>query len=54
MADLEIRLRCTNCRAYRAFERQGPNTVRCAECDKRHSTDSLHAVEPDEEPDFDD
>ena len=53
MADLEIRLRCTNCRAYRDFERQrGSQAVRCAECGKRHSTDSLHAVAPGEEPTF--
>ena len=55
MADLEIRLRCTNCRAFTDFERQpGKDAVKCAECGKRHSSDSLHAVEPGEEPVFED
>ena len=55
MDELEIRLRCTGCRAYRDFERQpGARAVRCADCGKRHSTDSLHAVAPGEAPDFDD
>lgn len=55
MADLEIKLRCTNCRAYRDFDRQhGKEAVKCVVCGKRHSTDSLHAVEPGEEPRFDD
>ena len=53
MDDLEIKLRCTNCRAYREFEpKPGTQAVRCAECGKRHSRDSLHAIEPGEEPDF--
>lgn len=55
MADLEIKLRCTNCRAYRNFTRKaGTGAVKCAVCGKRHSTDSLYAVEPGEEPTFDD
>ena len=55
MAALEIKLRCTNCRAYRDVERKhGTRAVACATCGKRHSTDSLHAVEPDEEPTFED
>jgi hypothetical protein len=55
MADLEIKLRCTNCRAYRDFSRRAETqAVTCAECGKRHSTDSLHAVEPGEEPTFED
>ena len=55
MADLVILLRCTGCRAYRAFERTdwGTAVVRCADCGKRHSTDSLHAVDPDDPPAFD-
>ena len=53
MADLEIKLRCTNCRAYRDFSRRAETqAVTCAECGKRHSTDSLYAVGPDEEPEF--
>lgn len=47
MTDLEIRLRCTACEAYRAFDRErGSRVVRCAHCGKRHSVDSLHAVDP--------
>ncbi|MFB6360582.1 MAG: hypothetical protein ABEH59_04600 [Halobacteriales archaeon] len=56
MDDLEIRLRCTGCEAYRTFERpeRGTNVVTCADCGKRHSTDSLHAVDPADPPSFDD
>lgn len=55
MADLEILLRCTGCRAYRTYERRegSKHVVRCAECGKRHSTDSLHAVDPADPPAFD-
>ena len=55
MADLEILLRCTGCRTYRAFERgdRATKVVRCSTCGKRHSTDSLHAVDPDDPPAFD-
>ncbi len=53
MADLEIVLRCTRCRDYTEFERVGDTVVRCVDCRKRHSTDSLHAIEPGEEPSFD-
>lgn len=55
MPDLEIRLRCTNCRAFRPFDRGGGSkrVVYCAECGKRHSVDSLHAVDPNDPPAFD-
>jgi hypothetical protein len=55
MGELEILLRCTGCGAYRPFERGGRGTsvVTCADCGKRHSTDSLHAVDPDDLPAFD-
>lgn len=49
MDDLEIQLRCTDCRVFRAFERVSENVVRCIECGKRHSTDSLHAVSEGDE-----
>lgn len=49
MDDLEIKLRCTGCRGFQEFERVGENVVRCVECGKRHSTDSLHAVSEDDE-----
>ena len=54
MDELVIRLRCVSCRAYRPFDRDPdrPTVVRCAACGRRHSTDSLHAVAPDERPDF--
>lgn len=56
MADLEIRLRCTDCRAFRPFDREAGNTrvVSCGSCGKRHSVDSLHAVDPADMPAFDD
>ena len=53
MAELRIALRCTKCRAFTEFEREGTSAVRCDVCGKRHSTDSLHAVEEGEEPTFD-
>lgn len=52
MADLRIVLRCTDCRAYTEFNRVDETVVRCRDCGKRHSTDSLHAIEPGEEPNF--
>lgn len=53
MTDLQIKLKCTGCRAYRDFDRVGDRVVRCDVCGKRHSTDSLHAVAEDEEATFD-
>lgn len=54
MTDLEIRLRCTGCREFRPYERDAGNkrVVFCAACGKRHSVDSLHAVDPDDMPAF--
>lgn len=54
MADLEILLRCTGCRDFRPFDRTAGSkrVVRCSECGKRHSVDSLHAVDPDDLPPF--
>jgi len=52
--EFQIRLKCTECRAYRDFERDGESVVRCADCGKRHSTDSLYAIEPGEEAAFED
>lgn len=54
MAELEILLRCTGCRAYRPFDRgdRTKRVVRCADCRKRHSVDSLRAVDPDDPPPF--
>lgn len=53
MDDLRIVLRCTGCRAYTGFERVGEAAVKCEDCGKRHSTDSLHAVAPGEDPAYD-
>lgn len=54
MTEFTIRLRCTACEGYRDFDRErGSQVVRCADCGKRHSTDSLHAVEPHELPEED-
>ncbi|MFB6354793.1 MAG: hypothetical protein ABEJ92_11995 [Halobacteriales archaeon] len=54
MGELEILLRCTGCEDYRPFERpkRGSSVVVCADCGKRHSTDSLRAVDPDDLPPF--
>ncbi len=49
MTEFLIRLDCTQCGAYREFEREpGTDSVKCAVCGKRHSADSLHALAPDE------
>lgn len=55
MDELEILLRCTACRDYQPFDRGSGSkrVVSCAECGKRHSVDSLHAVDPDDPPSFD-
>lgn len=44
MNELAVKLRCTGCRTFRDFERVSEHVVRCGVCEKRHSTDSLHAV----------
>lgn len=56
MTELEIRLRCTKCREYTAFTRDSMSSsvVRCDHCGKRHSTDSLFAIEDGETPEFPD
>lgn len=43
--ELPLRLNCTACHAFREYDRDG-NVATCAECGKRHSTDSLYAVVP--------
>ena len=43
--DLAIRLACTRCHGFTEWTKDGENAVRCANCKKKHSTDSLHAVE---------
>lgn len=55
MADLEIRLRCTDCLTFRAFDRdaESKRVVAWAACGTRHSVDSLHAIDPDDPPAFD-
>lgn len=49
--DLVVVLQCTRCEQLREFERDkktsdGKWLVNCAECGKRHSSDSLTMVEP--------
>jgi uncharacterized Zn finger protein len=36
-----IRLQCTACGELTRFTKEGETTVKCRECGKRHSTDSL-------------
>ncbi len=49
MTEFLIRLDCTKCGSYREFDReQGTDSVKCAECGKRHSADSLHALDPND------
>jgi hypothetical protein len=39
-------LDCTRCEEFHAFEREQENVVRCENCGKRHSNDSLYDVPP--------
>lgn len=51
MTEFLIRLDCTNCGTFREFDRErGKDAVKCAVCGKRHSSDSLHALDPSEVP----
>jgi uncharacterized Zn ribbon protein len=40
-------LNCTACRAFREYEREQENVVRCYVCGKRHSDNSLQVADPD-------
>ena len=44
-----IRLNCTGCGAFTEWESESEEVVRCADCGKRHSRDSLHMVNPRKE-----
>lgn len=47
---MESRLNCTSCGLFRQFSRKRDDpksVVRCDECGKRHSTDSLFMIDPD-------
>lgn len=41
MINDDIVLECTRCEADRDYERESDTVVRCEECGKRHSMDSL-------------
>lgn len=41
-----ILLNCTRCGAFTEYQTEEGEVVRCEECGKRHSTDSLHLVNP--------
>lgn len=46
MGRKELRLNCTRCGEFTHAEKGSTdNVVRCAECDKRHSTESLYMVD---------
>ena len=49
----ELRLNCTRCGSFEAYDHDTNTVVRCAECGKRHSTDSVWLVDPDERFDRD-
>lgn len=47
-----LRLNCTKCGEFQAYEVEqatsdGSQIVRCDECGKRHSDDSVYMVDPD-------
>lgn len=39
--DVKLRLDCTACVTLTEYHHDGLNVVTCAECGKRHSTDSI-------------
>jgi len=42
-----VLLDCTRCQRFtRWYAETGGSVVRCAECEKRHSRDSLHMADP--------
>lgn len=43
---VEVRLDCTRCHAFRVYRTESHSVVRCDECGKRHSKNSLHVVDP--------
>jgi len=43
----ETRLNCERCGQFTEFQNESKAVVRCGDCAKRHSVDSLHMVEPD-------
>lgn len=45
--DAEILLNCTACHAFRPYDREKENVVKCAHCGKRHSDESLMLADPD-------
>lgn len=49
MPDLTTMLNCTSCYEFKDWEQKEGETVRCADCGKKHNTDSLHAVYADRE-----
>ncbi len=49
MPRLETRLNCTRCHEFTKWKGENKRTVKCEDCGKRHSTDSLRPVNPDKE-----
>lgn len=40
-------LNCSACHAFKQWDREQENVVRCYACGKRHSNDSLRLADPD-------
>lgn len=47
MQTFPMRLNCTRCGTFRDWWRESENVVRCDQCDKRHSDNSLHVIDPE-------
>ena len=52
MSEMDLRLNCTRCGSFEEYEVEkktsdGGQIVRCEECGKRHSDDSVHFIDPD-------
>lgn len=44
-----VLLDCTRCHAFRRWEREQENVVRCRTCGKRHSVESLYMADPEKQ-----
>lgn len=47
VGEIPLRLNCSRCGAFRDYWREQENVVRCDECGKRHSDNSLMLADPD-------
>jgi len=49
MLKLPMKLDCVECKEFQEWRRDGNGTIKCDECGRRHSGDSLYVVFPDKD-----